>query len=105
MKHIKLIPDYDCHPLWHHQSKEVGNIDPETLGISSSLVRRLNSWQQEYNQTQNREDPIRSGFTEKETEAAFVAVGYKLANDLNQELPSVNIVYYDISKQSEYGIE
>ena len=105
MKHIKLMPDYDCHPLWHHQSEEVGNIDPETLGISSALVRRLNSWQQEYNQTLKREDPIKSGFSEKETEAAFVAVGYELAHDLNLELPGVKIIYYDISLQSENAIE
>ena len=90
------MPDYDCYPIWHQGESMVGNIDPEALDISMSLVQRLEAWQKEFDQTLDRDNPIESGFTNKEALAKFVVNGYELAVEIKAELKTVGVTYYDI---------
>ena len=98
------MPDYDCHPLWHHGGEQVGNIDPNTLRLSSSLVQKLAVWKEEYDQTLNSINPAESGFPGKEAEVKFVATGYELALELKTELKHTYIAYYDINQKREHKI-
>ena len=101
MKSIKVMPDYDCFPLWAHGNNEVGNIDPASLPISNSLISRLNEWAAEYDKTLDQNYPPNSGFQNKEAEVKFVIRGYSLAKELKAELNSIEVIYYDIDNWRE----
>ena len=62
MRTIKLMPDYQCHPLWEASPGMVGNIDPATLPIPRDPVARLPEWARLYDATLNADDPVQSGF-------------------------------------------
>jgi hypothetical protein len=104
MEHIKLMPDYGCFPLWYHKSEKVGDIDPETLGISSNLCKKLTDWQSEYDQTLDHIDPRNSCFGSKEKKVKFVAKGYELALALKAELAGVQVIYFDIDQVRERNV-
>ena len=93
---IKLMPDYGCLPLWHHDDEEVGEIDPLIIPISYELAADLLDWAKEYNQTLNDECPQDSSFSNKELEIQFSEKGLGLAKRLNEELKDVEVVYFDI---------
>lgn len=104
MRAIKVMPDYGCFPLWHSGENEVGNIDPESLPISSLLVSQLNEWAAEYDATLNQECPPESCFSSKEVEIKFLAKGYELASALKAELGSITVTCYDIDQKRERSI-
>jgi hypothetical protein len=93
---IKLMPDYDCWPLWWHAGTEkIGNIDPASLGISSDLVDRLNAWAAQYDAFLNRDDPTQSGPATPEIEDAFENEGFALLDLLRRELSGkYHVIYY-----------
>ena len=86
MRTIKLMPDYQCHPLWEASPGMVGNIDPATLPISRELVARLAEWARLYDATLNVDDPVQSGFKHDAEKQAFIDVGNRLAEALQAEL-------------------
>lgn len=88
MRAIKLMPDYQCFPLWEARSGQVGNIDPNTLPISYVLKQQLLDWAATYDATLNMDDPTSSGFLSDEAEAEFKRTGIELENRLRVELGS-----------------
>lgn len=92
MRAIKLMPDYECHPLWGVIPSEFGDIDPKTLPISTKLQQQLRTWADTYDQTLDREDPRQSGFSTALDVSAFEAEGERLAEQLRTELGSNYIV-------------
>lgn len=86
MRTIKLMPDYQCHPLWEASPGAVGNIDPATLPISREFVCRLAEWASSYNATLNLDDPVQSGFKSDGDKRAFIDAGSRLAEILQAEL-------------------
>lgn len=44
MQKIKLMTDYNCHPLWWYDSEKVGNINPEMLPLSPEIIARLHAF-------------------------------------------------------------
>lgn len=95
MKKIKLMADYYCFPLWNDSPGEVGNIDPESLPLSTELKARLNDWSKKYDLILNDDDPASSGFETKEDEQNFIREGGELAKYLQIELgDSYKITYY-----------
>jgi len=104
MRAIKVMPDYGCFPLWHNDDDDVGNIDPESLPISSLLASQLKDWAAEYDETLNQEYPPESCFSSKEIELRFLAKGYELASALNAELGPITVTYYDIDQMRERNI-
>jgi hypothetical protein len=104
MQAIKVMPEYGCFPLWHNDENEVGNIDPDSLPISSLLVSQLNEWAADFEATLNQEYPPDSGFNKKETEVIFLTKGYELASALKAELGTVTVTYFDIDQQRERSI-
>ena len=86
MRSIKLMADYQCHPLWEASPGQVGNIDPATLPISPDLVARLARWAHLYDATLNWADPLSSGFKSQGDEAEFRRLGREIAERLRNEL-------------------
>jgi hypothetical protein len=104
MNSIKVMPDYECHALWHYDSEKVGDVDPHSLGVSDELASDIDSWAVEYDTTLNQDNPAESGFPSKDEEVKFVTMGYELALRLKQELKGVSVIYYDIDQQLERKI-
>ncbi|QYD68217.1 hypothetical protein KZJ38_18380 [Paraburkholderia edwinii] len=86
MKKIKLMADYQCHPLWDMSPGSYGDIDPGTLPISAELRQMLTDWAREFDETLDMADPAKSGFKSEAAEAAFKARGTQLADQLQDEL-------------------
>ena len=86
MRAIKLMPDYQCFPLWEASPGDVGNINPENLPISLDLKAELAAWTKIYDATLDVDDPACSGFQSEEAEAEFKRVGNDLAERLKCEL-------------------
>ncbi|MGS4820179.1 hypothetical protein ACN4GA_14285 [Raoultella terrigena] len=95
MKKIKLMADYQCHPLWGVTPEELGDISPEKLPISSGLKSSLEEWAKRYDAILNIDDPASSGFKNKEEEKLFIDDGYKLSQRLREELGNeYEIIYH-----------
>ncbi|WP_455914717.1 hypothetical protein [Pseudomonas syringae] len=86
MKNIKLMPDYQCHPLWNMSPDEYGDIAPCELPISEELQRRLTKWAAMYDETLDSDYPPNSGFKSEELEREFKQEGVLLAECLRDEL-------------------
>lgn len=86
MKSIRLMPDYQCFPLWNMMPGEYGDFDPRVLPIPKLLQRQIMDWARVYDETLNMEDPVASGFTTVEAKDTFEAEGLRLADRLREEL-------------------
>jgi hypothetical protein len=92
---IKLMADYQCHPLWRIDDEIIGDIDPSSLPLLSSTVSRLNKWAEMYDKTLNQEDPCNSGFSSLKEEAEFENEGISLLSQVALELsPQYEVIYY-----------
>lgn len=86
MKFIKLMPDYECHPLWNMSPDEYGDVDPLDLPISDALKLRLKAWAAKYDETLDVNYPPNSGFKSEALELEFREEGKLLAESLQNEL-------------------
>ncbi len=100
MRKLRLMPDYECFPLWHADGLEFGDVDPSSLPISDVLRDELMGWAADYDLTLNRDDPARSGFKDDREEAEFIERGRSLAGRLRQELPQDWSVAYFYDEKS-----
>lgn len=96
MIELKLMPDYQCYPLWGVGGDNLGNIDPNSLPISEDLKLKLAKWANQYDATLNLDDPLKSGFSSEKEELSFRECGEKLLNRLQIELGSQYVVYLKI---------
>ena len=94
MNSIKVMTDYQCFPIWHYGSDNVGEIDPASLPISKELSTSLLEWASTYDATLNLEDPIQSGFSSNLAESQFIDKGLELAQKLKIELKQTEVYYY-----------
>lgn len=93
-KELKLMPDYDCYPLWVRDDAGLENIDPNSLNISTNLKKSLEIWKKKYDSTFVRGNPIESGFKSKDDEKIFYEEGKKIYYELSKELGFSYKVYY-----------
>jgi hypothetical protein len=97
---VRVMPDYDCHPLWVHHGENVGdteNVDPHDLSVSAALAEALDRWADDYDATLDRDDPVDSGFATPAAEEDFAVRGERLARCLKEELgAAARVVYFDI---------
>ncbi|WP_159593947.1 hypothetical protein [Chelativorans xinjiangense] len=100
-KKIKLMADYDSWCLW--DLVNIGNIDPETLPLSQPLKKALHAWEKKYNATLNRENPIESGFASQEDAQKFNVEGWRLWEQLTDELDGIEVVYFDNELRAVLG--
>ena len=86
MKKIKLMADYQCHPLWDKTPGNYGDINPYSLPISENLKQQLVEWAHAYDATLNILDPARSGFKDLDSKVEFTKIGHEIAEKLQSEL-------------------
>ena len=86
MKHLKLMNEFCCWPIWNIDPEEYGNINPTTLPISVELQERLLEWARTYDAIFNGDDPANSAFPTVSEEVEFKHEGYLLAEALKNEL-------------------
>jgi hypothetical protein len=91
---LRLMPDYDCHPLWETLPDGVRNVAPEELPLSPDLQRALSAWAERYNATLNRDDPLASGFETVDDERDFEETGLHLWERLRLEMGERTEVTY-----------
>ena len=94
-KKIKLMPDYDCWCLWNTEPvhDEDYNLNPNALPLSDNLKLDLSKWEELYDSTLNRNDPINSGFKTEVDQKVFDEIGLNLFQRLKQELSDFHIEY------------
>lgn len=86
MRHLKLMADYGCYPIWRQDGNGDNNVDPANLPISKELCEDLDAWADKFDGTLNHYDPEASGFESLETEQAFKAEALVLLERLKKEL-------------------
>ena len=101
---LRLMPDYDCHPLWLVLPDGVKNLDPATLPISTDLRQTLKDWAASYDKTLNEGDPANSGFPSEAEESQFESTGIRLWDLLRSELgPGFEVTYFSQKAHRELG--
>jgi len=92
---IKIMADYECSPLWWDgESKNLGNIRPEELGLSKQVCADLWSWAAVFDATLNHDDPRISGFSSEIREREFHECGKELTKRVGTELGPKHRVRY-----------
>jgi hypothetical protein len=96
---IKVMADYDSHPLWALDPGVVGNFAPEDLGLSEELARDLNEWAAAFNSFLDRDNPAES-LASPQQQSAHEAQGRQLSIRLARERPDLEIYAF----QSDIGV-
>ncbi|PSF35676.1 hypothetical protein C7H19_15675 [Aphanothece hegewaldii CCALA 016] len=92
LKKIKLMPDYQCFPLW--DMEEPDNIDPKDLPLKKALIDDLYKWAESFDAVLNWTDPTLSGFKNEQDAEAFETEGIRLWLLLREQLKPNYAVYY-----------
>ncbi|MEQ1086733.1 hypothetical protein [Acinetobacter seifertii] len=96
-KLIKLMPDYQCYPLWEYDEFGlVANLNPKDLPISEILIDKLILWSDMYDETLCLDDPINSAFKSIQHEKKFKLLGEELFKSLSKELSDQYEVIYEL---------
>ncbi len=99
LKRIKLMPDYDCFPLW--EMDDIGEINPNELPLSQETINRLMKWKKIYDKLLNVKDPASSDFVNEDERIAFEKEGIYLWKQLQKELENQYKVYYRSELQNK----
>lgn len=94
IRSFKLMPDYECWPLWETTDGEFCNLDPETLGLSEELLEQIELWADRYDASLKPDDPEHSGFQTDEQRLGFERDGLLIWWALQLELPDAEISYF-----------
>ena len=86
VKRLKLMADYQCHPIWDMSPGKYRDVDPDELPISEGLKVRVRAWAAKYDETLNIDSPADSGFATEELEEGFNEEGRVIASLLKSEL-------------------
>ena len=81
----------DQDPAWDSDPDHMGSVDLAELGVSPGLVEQLRAWNERFNAlglTDYR-------WPDAEEERAWIQEGLRLAYQLQNELPDVEISYVD----------
>ncbi len=93
--HITVLHDYQCDPLWVSREGELRDPEaPQELGLSASLVGRLEAWRLWGESQLNMADPHDSRLVAAAEDEAFDAEGRLLAARVAQELPQATVLYW-----------
>jgi len=84
MRPLRLMADYDCHPLWE-PGADPYNVAPSSLGIPAELATALQDWADQYTATLDRWDPTASGFADESVAEAWLRRGAHFASRMRDE--------------------
>jgi hypothetical protein len=102
-KMLKIMPEYQCFPLWLKGDGIFENISPDDLPISNALKIRLTNWQNKFDSTLNHDYPPESGFKSLVEEDLFEEEGRKIWTQILEELHSeYDIQYFSVKDNKIY---
>lgn len=99
-KSVKVMADYDCHPLWLADNGFARNVSASELGLSPELTRDLNAWAHAFDSALNRDDPSTSLWSDEE-HGAHMRLGRPLAERLARERPDLVVHVLDPDRGME----
>ncbi|OQW92111.1 MAG: hypothetical protein BWK78_02670 [Thiotrichaceae bacterium IS1] len=71
VRKIKLMPDYQCYPLWALEEEEPANLNPQTLPLSLETVWRLEDWAKMFDSWMDWDAPTSSSEPSVKAVVAF----------------------------------
>jgi hypothetical protein len=95
---LKLMPDYQCFPLWREDPTQPDNIDPSTLPLSAETLSALERWAQAFDARLDLDDPAQGRDIPPAEIDAFEREGVRLWRQLRKELASEYEVSYKSMK-------
>lgn len=94
-KRIKLMAEYNSHPIWSMETDSLGPIDPATLPLTQETIVRLRLWVDRYQAQLNMADPANSAFLQGKELVEFEEEGIRLWLKLREELgPEYAVAYF-----------
>ena len=100
---IKIMPDYNCFPIWRMGPNIIENVNPNELPISANLKKRLFNWGEKYDNTLNNFDPVISGFKSAVEEKIFIEEGKIIWKIMLAELgEKYEIEYFNVKNGNLY---
>ncbi|BBH71706.1 hypothetical protein ACTI_83910 [Actinoplanes sp. OR16] len=78
-------------PVWDSDPDHMGQVDLASLGVSEDLIARLNAWNDEFISTALTDFE----FSSPDAEERWRRTGLELAYELQNQLPDVEISYFD----------
>lgn len=104
VRRIKVMADYQCHPLWSMDDGTAGNIVPDALGLSAQLTHDLNAWAAEFDASINPDDPTQDRWSPAQR-MAHEARGHALAQRLAAERPDLEVYAWDVGQGAAVGVD
>ena len=89
-KRIKVMSEYQCHPLWALDEERYGCFAPEMIDLTPGLTADLNAWAVAYDSCFDPDDPAASRWSDAQ-HAAHAAEGRRLAGRLKRERPDLMV--------------
>lgn len=83
---IRFMPEYECYPLWKFNDGIYDNISPSDLPLSDELIEDIDKWDDSFQSTYNKLDPVTSGFSNSLEEKNFFSQSELLKQRLITEL-------------------
>lgn len=98
---VDISAEWRAHPCWEATADDPTPTDvpfsriAEDYGVSGTLLRELDNWDEEFQQLLNPDDPASSEFPSEETKRRWVERGRNLARKLGTELGQhVRVTYF-----------
>src|SRR5438309_259678 len=85
-RHIRLMADYRCFPLWYSGGDRVGELAPEDVPLSPDTRQGLERWADWFDSTLNFDDPAASPLWSAADREAFDQEGFRLWRSVRTEL-------------------
>lgn len=82
---IRFNPEWGCYPLWDDATGEP--LELGAIGLPPDLAARIDAWDGLFQAILDQNYPPDSKFASPEAEAAWVAEGKALAEELRRVLP------------------
>lgn len=96
---VKIMPEYECSPLWDVTTGPAKNLPVEDLALSRELADVITDWNRRFQETYCPDDPVASGFSNDADIRAFEEEGQVIRAQLELELgnDSVTVKYIGIN--------
>lgn len=86
MKKLIIGREYLATAIFCPELDKMGHIDTADLPLSSGLIKDINDWYEEYQNTFNNNDPTSSGFKSVEDNQSHIEKGKAIAKRIQSEL-------------------
>ena len=102
-KIIKLMPDYDCYSVWISENGGLfENVNPVELDLSNELQKKIDDWENQFELTLNKDNPLESDFSTTDDELNFEREGVSIWKEMIRQLPDEDIIYFSVIDNVTY---